>query len=167
MVKKRAIKQPRMIIGRAERVDFPRLKLKGVPAKIDTGADISAIWASNIKESERGLTFNLFGKENALFTGEEMLFEKGHYSVTRVANSFGERELRYAVKIGVRIKGRLVLSTFTLANREDKTYPILLGRRLLSGKFLVDVKAGEPLSGIEREKKAKLKAELSHPKEKV
>ena len=35
------------IIGRETRIDFGR-SIQGVPAKIDTGADSSAIWASDI-----------------------------------------------------------------------------------------------------------------------
>ncbi|MGH7239631.1 MAG: hypothetical protein ACREHG_06145, partial [Candidatus Saccharimonadales bacterium] len=58
-------------IGHNELVDFPELKFSGVPAKIDTGADSSAIWASSIKLDVKGvLSAVLFGNESQFFTGE-------------------------------------------------------------------------------------------------
>lgn len=148
------------IIGRAEKVDIPSQGLKRVPAKIDTGADVSAIWASSISETEDGLSFCLFDEGNVFYTGERLFLPKGEYTVTRVANSFGVRELRYKIKLSVRIKGRLLKGTFTLSNRSTKTYPILLGRRLLKGKFLVNVAEGKPLRAEERRSKEKLAEDL-------
>ena len=147
------------MIGRAERIDLPKQGIFAVPAKIDTGADSSSIWSSNIKETPDGLQFTLFGPGSDFYTGETLLCKADEYEVTRVASSFGDREFRYKVKLTARIKGRLVRGSFTLADRSNKTYPILLGRRLLSGKFIVDVKAGEPLKKEER-KKSRLLAKV-------
>jgi len=140
------------IIGRAERVDLPKLGIFRVPAKTDTGADSSAIWASDIRETKAGLEFVLFGSGDEFYNGEKLHYSPEDYEITGVTNSFGEREERYKVRLGVRVKGRLVRGSFTLADRSSMTYPILLGRSLLRGRFVVDVKAGEPLS-----KKEKLK----------
>lgn len=148
------------IIGRAERIDLPKQGIFKVPAKIDTGADSSSIWGTDIRETPDGLEFRLFGPDSEFYTGELLKFPPEEYEVTRVANSFGQKEYRYKVKLTVRVNGRLVKGSFTLADRSDKTYPILLGRRLLSGKFLVDVKAGEPLLREEREKRARLREEI-------
>ena len=50
------------IIGSTEHVDFGKRAQK-VPAKIDTGADSSAVWASNIRIDKDGvLKFSLFGE---------------------------------------------------------------------------------------------------------
>jgi hypothetical protein len=141
------------VIGRAERVDLPKLGLSGVPAKIDTGADLSAIWCSSVIETEGGLDCVLFGPGSEFYTGQTLHFAPGEYQDTRIANSFDEREVRYKVKLAVRVKGRLVKGSFTLADRSTKIYPILLGKRLLYNKFLVDVTAGQPLVEEERERK--------------
>lgn len=148
------------IIGRAERVSLPELGVRGVPAKIDTGADASSIWASKAVETEAGLECVFFGPESPYYTGKIVYFPKGTYSYTRVASSFGHREVRYKVKIRIKVVGKTIYATFTLANRASKTYPILIGRKLLHGKFLVDVSKGKPLIGEERRKRAIMRKEL-------
>ncbi|HEY5805874.1 MAG TPA: RimK/LysX family protein [Candidatus Saccharimonadales bacterium] len=153
------------VIGRAERVDLPKQGINRIPAKTDTGADSSSIWGTNIHEAPEGLECTLFGPGSEFYTGEKLFFAPGEYEVTRVANSFGHREFRYRIKLAIRVKGRLVNGRFTLADRSRMTYPILLGRRLLSGKFVVDVKSGEPLLQEERAKRQDLKKDIQELKE--
>jgi ribosomal protein S6--L-glutamate ligase len=133
------------VIGRAEKINLIDFGIDGVPAKVDTGADSSSIWASGVVEKDDVLCFSLFAPGDERYTGKVLEIAKPNYSMTRVANSFGNRELRYKVKLRVSVKGRLIRATFTLADRSKKIYPILLGRRLLQKKFLVDVSGGEPL----------------------
>ena len=148
------------IIGRAEKIDIVDLGLLNVPAKIDTGADSSSIWVSHVTEKDDGLYCVFFGPKNEHYSGKEVHFPKSSYTMTRVANSFGHKELRYKVKLRIRVNGRLVKATFTLSNRSLKTYPVLLGRRLLHNKFLVDVTKGKPLHEAERSKARRLRQEL-------
>ena len=151
----------KQIIGRAERIDFLDLDMLKVPAKVDTGADASSIWASSITETaDGGIKCVFLGPDFEQYTGNAVLFDKEQYSVTRVANSFGHKEVRYKVKLRVKIGKRLINASFTLADRGSKTYPVLIGRRLLQGKFVVDVSAGMPLTEIEKTKKQKLQQEL-------
>ena len=154
------LKDDLAIIGRAERIDLPKAGIFKVPAKTDTGADSSSIWASKIVETPSGLECVLFGPGSEFYTGQALHFDPDEYEQTRVANSFGEKEFRYKVRLTIRVRGRLVRGSFTLADRSAKTYPILLGRKLLAGKFVVDVKAGEPLLKEERQKRAQLKEDL-------
>jgi hypothetical protein len=130
-------------IGRAELIDVVDFGFANVPAKVDTGADSSSIWATDIREVADGLHFVLFGPGTPFYTGQVITTKT--YTVTRVANSFGHKEYRYKVKLRVRIHGRLIRATFNLADRSSKAYPILLGRRLLNGKFLVDVAQGSSM----------------------
>lgn len=148
------------IIGRVEKVSFPELGIKGVHAKIDSGADLSSIWATDIHEENGILTFKLFGRKSPHYTGKKIEIPAIHYLRTRVANSFGHKELRYVVKLQIKLAGKLILATLTLSNRSRKTYPILIGRKLLSGKFLIDVSTGTPLKELENEKKNRMKKEL-------
>jgi ribosomal protein S6--L-glutamate ligase len=147
-------------IGRAEKITLRDFKLSDIPAKVDTGADTSSLWVSAVRETEEGLRFVLFGPESPYYTGEEQLFTKPDYSITRVANSFGQKEMRYKVKLRITVKDRMVRATFTLSDRSQKTYPILLGRRLLHGKFIVDVTGGDPLVEEEEKKAVALEREL-------
>jgi hypothetical protein len=159
--------KPAKTIGRAEKIYILDYLEQPVVAKVDTGADLSSIWASTIEENDRALTFCLFGPESLLYTGKVVRLSEGEYSITRVANSFGQRELRYTVKFRIKLSGRVIIATFTLADRSTKTYPILLGRRLLQGKFVVDVSRGHPLRQEEREKQEKLRIELKGPDDKL
>lgn len=128
------------IIGHKVCVDFPDLGLESVPAKIDTGADTSAIWASDIREVDGVLHYVLFDHFSPFYTGKILTAQK--YSVASIKNSFGKAEFRFKVSLKVRLAGRLINIRFTLANRENNSQPILIGRRTLHGKFVVDVSAG-------------------------
>ncbi len=124
-------------IGTTTLVSLPDEPIQNVPAKIDTGADSSAIWASNITEKDNQLSFRLFDKSSTFYSGKE--HECDAYEVISVKNSFGQSELRYKVKLRLAIGGKLIRAKFTLANRAGSRYPILIGRKTLYGKFLVDV----------------------------
>ena len=149
------------IVGRAETASFPGLGIQGVPVKIDTGADSSSIWAHVVEESDDKLQVIFFGPESELYTGEVHLFEHSEYSITRVANSFGHREIRYKIKLSIHVKNRTIQGTFTLSDRSKKLYPVLIGRALLHKKFLVDVSKGKPLRGEEKARQQKLIEELA------
>lgn len=129
--------KPVTTVGTKELVDFPILEIYGVPAKVDTGADSSAIWASNIHEDDGVLYFTLFDKQSPFYTGKELSTHS--FSVASIKNSFGKTEFRYKVLLRVKIAGRNIHVRFTLANRENNSQPILIGRRTLHGKFIVDV----------------------------
>ena len=149
---------PLTTIGRAEKVDLPDLHLSAVPAKVDTGADSSTIWASQVSEQPDGLHVVFFGKGHPKYTGEVKVFKQ--YTTTMVENSFGQKELRYKIKLRISVRSRLIRATFTLSDRQTKTYPILLGHRLLRGKFLVDVSDGELLHQKEKRKAQKLRESI-------
>ena len=124
------------IVGSTEYIEIAGIK--DVPAKIDTGADSSAIWASNIVMDENGvLSFTLFDEKSPLYTGERL--ESSDYSVRIVRSSHGDEQIRYRVSLPVTIMGDSFVTNFTLANRSRNNFPVLIGRHTLSGRFLVDV----------------------------
>lgn len=125
-------------IGVVELVSLPEPGLQAVSAKIDTGADGSAVWATDISENNNQLSFVLLGPNSPQYNGKKLTSEK--YSVVSIKNSFGERELRYQVPLKITIAGRTITARFTLADRHRNKYPVLIGRRTLHGKFLVDVR---------------------------
>lgn len=129
-------------IGTSEAVSLPDFGLENVPAKVDTGADSSAIWASNIFEKDGELHFTLFDPSSTYYRGEEVKTRK--YSLVTVKNSFGQKEVRYKVSMKFRIANRTINVRITLANRSMNRYPILIGRRTLKGKFIVDVSIKNP-----------------------
>ncbi|MDB5168909.1 MAG: hypothetical protein JWO41_265 [Candidatus Saccharibacteria bacterium] len=157
------MKEPVTIIGRSEPVDFPEFRLKAVAARIDTGAKTSSIWASNIVETNGKLHFTLFDKPSAHYSGIAVV--ANDYAIKVVASSNGLAEERYVVRLQVELAGRKIRARFTLANRASQAYPVLIGRNILRGKFLVDVAQGHPLHAEERRRSKELQAKLEARKE--
>lgn len=132
----KAPKKGKDLIGSTELVSVAGIK--NVPAKIDTGADSSAIWASNINiRKDRVLTFSLFAESSPLYTGE--IIERKRYKVKVIRSSNGDEEIRYRVELPLELGGRRIKAMFTLADRSKNNFPVLIGRKTLKGKFLVDV----------------------------
>ncbi len=127
---------PLEIIGSTEYVDVAGIEK--IPAKIDTGADSSSIWASNINMGQDGtLTFSLFNEKSPFYTGE--VLETTDYVVKAVRSSHGDEQIRYRVELPLTIGNQSFTTAFTLANRSRNNFPILIGRRTINGRFLVDV----------------------------
>lgn len=124
-------------IGQTEYVDFVDMGILNVPAKIDTGATCSAVWATNIKEENNKLQFVLFGKQSSFYTGKEISTK--NYSTSKIRNSFGSLRQRYKVQLKISIGDKIFKVDFSLANRSRNAYPTLLGQKLLKGRFIVDV----------------------------
>jgi glutathione synthase/RimK-type ligase-like ATP-grasp enzyme len=125
------------LIGTTEYIFLPEVTDDPLPAKIDTGADGSAIWASEIEEKDGKLSYVFFAPQSAFYTGE--VFTTDQYHVVSVKNSFGEKEYRYRVKLQMKIANKMYRSSFTLADRSRSRFPILLGKRFLKDRYLVDV----------------------------
>ena len=130
------LKKSLPVIGSTELITVAGIK--GVPAKIDTGADTSAIHASSLDMKKDGtLVFTLFDKHSPFFTGERLTTKD--YMAKVVRSAHGDEQIRYRVRLPVKIAGKSFETTFTLANRARNNFPILVGRRTLDGNFLVDV----------------------------
>jgi hypothetical protein len=148
------------LIGRAEKIDLIDLGFSRVPAKVDTGADASSIWAHSVGVEGDKLEVIFFGPESDYYDGQVHKFPKSAYTMTRVSSSFGQREIRYKLKLKIKVKGRVINGSFTLSDRSAKLYPVLLGRSLLKHKFIVDVSKGRPLIAEEKSRRLKLKDDL-------
>lgn len=113
---------------------------KNVPAKIDTGADFSTIWASDVEIMKDGtLRFKLFGPGSQFYTGKVIKRKFSDYGVSLVRSSNGQEQLRFKTRISLKIAGKIIRATFTLSDRSQNNFPILIGRTTLNKKFLVDV----------------------------
>lgn len=127
------------IIGRREIIDLPSLGAFHIEAKIDTGAFRTALHCESCKviTSENGeeileTVFNLDGQGNKVFH-----FKR--FTLRDVKNSFGQSETRYCIRTKLRIGGRDIQSEVTLTDRSGMKYQVLIGRKTLLKKFLVDV----------------------------
>lgn len=128
-----------MVIGRSVPITFVGYeKLTAIPAKVDTGAYRSAVHADKIYLDDAGsLHFTLFGGHpTCVGCATEIVTDK--FAKALVSNSFGDDEERYEVVLKVKVGPKVFNESFTLANRAKKIYPVLLGRKLLNGRFLID-----------------------------
>lgn len=131
-----------------------------IPAKVDTGADSSSIWASNVSILPDGtLQFTLFDSGSPFYDGKKLV--TSDFSVASVRNSTGHTEIRYRAALSVRIKGRRIKATFNLSDRSRNHFPILIGRRTLSGKFIVDVSERDDANEMKPKNTMTLNKELS------
>lgn len=129
----------KQIIGMTDRIDLPDLGLFDVQAKVDTGAYTSALHCKDVRlvrtKTGQKLRFWLIGE-----TGQEPRpFYSSQYSQRMIRNSFGVAELRYVIQTRMKLFNRTIRAEFTLADREQMRYPILLGRKILRNRFIVDV----------------------------
>ena len=113
-----------------------------IPAKIDTGADTSSIWASNIRVNKDNiLCFSLFGDGSKYYNGK--IFKRSDFKVAVVRNANGHEQIRYRTHFTVTVKGKKIKMLMNLSDRSRNNYSILIGRRSLINKFLVDVSKKE------------------------
>lgn len=134
-------REKKQIIGSTDRIDFVDAEIFDLPCKIDTGAAISVIHADRVRIIEKNgteyLSFKLLDKKHPQFNNKEILTT--NFKEKRIKNSFGVAEDRYQVKLKIRVFQKIYTASFTLTNRKQMTYPVLLGKKFLNGKFLVDV----------------------------
>ena len=126
-------------LGWLERVWFPEFGTpdEGVVAKIDTGADSGALHCTGERlvhgqDGQITLEFQPFDdKHNVIRTK--------NYKLTKVRNVHGIRE-RYRIKTTIRLQdGKDYPIELTLVDRKHMKYEVIIGRRFLDKKFVVDV----------------------------
>lgn len=133
------IRKPRekQVLGRRETVSFPELGLEGLTAKIDTGAYTTALHCHHVRVENGTLIFRLLDETHPEYQDREHRFTE--FQQKEIRNSFGESELRYIIRTRIRIGRRTIRCIVSLSDRGNMRYPVLIGRRLLKGRFIVDV----------------------------
>ncbi|MEO8399520.1 MAG: RimK/LysX family protein [Ignavibacteriaceae bacterium] len=134
------IKKEKKIIGRKDRADFPDLDLYNINIKIDTGAYTGSIHCHNIqiseRESEGYVQFNLLDPLDPEY--DEKVYSLPLHKIKKVKNSFGETETRFFIKTKFLIFNETFEIQLSLTNRENMKFPILIGRKFLRNRFIVD-----------------------------
>ncbi|MDX5346694.1 MAG: RimK/LysX family protein [Hymenobacteraceae bacterium] len=135
-------KKEKKTVGRREMVDFPELDLFDIEAKIDTGAYTSAIHCSDIEEEEqpdgsKAICFKLLDESHPQYNHKQFKFKD--YTCRAIKNSFGDVQERYIIRTTIQLFEEALEAEFSLSDRSDMKYPVLIGRALLQGHFIVDV----------------------------
>jgi hypothetical protein len=128
---------PKRIIGRIDKADFPTLDLFDIDIKIDTGAFTSSMHCHKVIEEDNLLKCLFFDKEHPNYNRKIIVFK--NYSTTKVKSSNGIVQNRYIVKTSIILFDKKYKINLTLSTRDEMKYPILIGRKFLSKKFIVDI----------------------------
>lgn len=126
------------IIGKKELISILDLELYNLDAKVDTGADSNALHCDHICIHNGGfVSFTLLDEVHDSYHGKKMTLPL--YKIKKVRSSNGELQQRPSIQVTVDFFGKKYKTVISLTNRADMKYPMLIGRKFLSGKFLVDV----------------------------
>jgi glutathione synthase/RimK-type ligase-like ATP-grasp enzyme len=145
----RTRKQPTRMIGRRAWARLKSLGIERVAAKIDTGAYSSTLHAENIhisKNSEgiKELVFDIVPSKLLILTNDTALTIKTtEFFDQKIRSSNGQLQHRYSIKTRISIEGKIFPVVLTLSDRSEMGYPLLIGRRVLRSRFLVNVELNE------------------------
>lgn len=124
------------LLGRTDIVDFPKLNLFNIDVKIDTGAYTSSFHCHHIELSNGVLKFQLLDPEHDKFL--KNYFEFTAFTQKKVKSSNGIVENRYQIKTEILIFNQIYPIDLTLTERGSMKFPVLLGRKFLSKKFIIN-----------------------------
>ena len=134
MAKKKSKKRT---IGWREYVSLTELKVDNVVAKIDTGANLSSIHASEIKITSKDklkfVTFKIKKNKNTL---KKVTCELQGYK--KIKSSDGVVEKRPVVKTPMVLDGIRKNIELTLTDRKTMDYTMLIGRKALGRRWIVN-----------------------------
>lgn len=144
------------LTGWREWVGLPGIGVPWLKAKIDTGAQTSALHASGITEFERD------GADWVRFTvqpwqvgdADEVTVELPVHDRRTVRSSSGHAQDRIVVLTELVLVGRKITAEVTLTDREEMVFRMLVGREALTQGYVVDSGAsyagGRPPARVRR-----------------
>lgn len=110
-----------------------------VKAKVDTGADTSSVSCECHSFFERDgaswVRFSVVSSEGQLLTLERKILR-----IAKIKRHFGGVQERPVVKLGVCLGSVFREVEVNIVDRSGLEYPMLIGRKFLGDKFLVDAK---------------------------
>lgn len=136
-----SINNSKIIIGRHEKISLPGLSVYNLDAKVDTGAYTSSLHCHSVKTEQRknGLWVAFCVLDPTHPEYENKRYEAPVFNLKKIKSSNGLIQERVIIKQECLFWGFRKKIELSLADRSDMKYPVLLGRKFLSGKFIVDV----------------------------
>jgi hypothetical protein len=132
-----ANKRMKRIVGWKENVALPDLNIKNVIAKIDTGANLASIDAADIKIITRNnvkyVKFKVMKRNNTVRKTSALL--EGY---KRIKSSNGDVEKRPYIKTTLLMDGISKRIELTLTDRGPMEYTMLIGRKALGRRWVVN-----------------------------
>ncbi len=120
-------------VGWCELVDLPDLGVRGLPAKIDTGARSSALHVSSMRPVGKSASGRAL-YEIELPAGDDSPVRRARVEIVEqsmVRDSGGHEERRLVIETGLQLGARLRTVRVSLADRGDMRFPMLVGRTAL------------------------------------
>lgn len=128
------------VIGRNDKADFPELGLRNIKVKVDTGAYTSSIHCYDVNEIEingvNNIEFKLLDPSHPKY--KDKTFKTINYKVKKIKSSFGNIEQRFIIDTNILIFNQEYPLELSLSERSDMKFPILLGRKFLDKRFIVN-----------------------------
>lgn len=125
-------------IGKIDFIDLPEFGINDIEAKIDTGANRSSLHCVDVKvEVEKDIEWLYFTVP--LVEKGQSTFKTDDFFRKNIKSSSGHVEDRFIIKTSIILFGEEIETTFSLTDRGDMKFPILLGCKLLRSRFIVDV----------------------------
>jgi hypothetical protein len=142
-------------IGWREWVALPELGVSAIQAKVDTGADSSSLHAFNqvrfVRDEIEYIRFEIHpgkrSKKGAIVCESAVVMDR------KVRNPGGRSELRPVISTSVVVNGVPIRALINLTERDEMSFRMLIGRRTMRGKFLVN--PGRSYLGAKPETKKK------------
>ncbi|MCE9686319.1 RimK/LysX family protein [Shewanella sp. AS16] len=127
------------VIGWREWGVFPDIANEKIKIKVDTGAKTSCLHAFKIKPFQRNecpwVRVWLHPEQHS---DRAVICEFPVHDRRQVSDSGGHKQLRYVVKTRLFLGPHQFELELTLTNRDNMKFRMLLGRRALDGRFLID-----------------------------
>jgi len=137
---RRGSAEQKRVIGWREWVQLPDLGVVEMKAKVDTGADNSSLHAFNVERIERDgaeyVRFEIHPKQRS--KKPTILCEAPLAMEKKVKNPGGRTELRPVIRTRVVVAGEEIEALVNLTSRDEMGFRMLLGRRAVRSRFVID-----------------------------
>lgn len=129
-------KEPEIVAGYVEKVWLGDNAI-AFEAKLDTGANSSSLNAVRSETFQRNdktwIRINLTNRWNQSYQ-----FEVPVKKTVRIRRAGARKTRRFIVDLKLCLGGRTAVTEFSLADRSGQSYQVLVGRKFLKGRVLVD-----------------------------
>lgn len=135
---------------------MPGVGVSWIKAKIDTGAQTSALHAGDISEfSREGTPWVRFTVQPwQVSDADAVSVELPIHDRRTVRSSSGHAQDRLVVMMDIELAGRVIPAEVTLTDRDEMVFRMLIGREALKQGFIVDSSAsflgGKPPRDVRR-----------------
>ena len=130
-----AVAQP-VVAGYLEKVWLGNDEI-AFQAKLDSGANSSSLNAARSetfkKEGELWVRINLTNRWIQSYQ-----FERPVKKTVRIRRAGTKTERRYVIDLKLCVGGKTAVTEFSLADRTGQSYQVLIGRKFMGGRILID-----------------------------